>query len=73
MVISFFYTFGLVVFFELAININLKIKSIMDKLTEDYSFEESLNNWVNDEKIANEFITILSKLFYDKSVELIAG
>ncbi len=38
---------------------------------ENNHFEESLNTWVDDEKSANEFIAILSKLFYDKSIELI--
>jgi glyceraldehyde 3-phosphate dehydrogenase (phosphorylating) len=35
------------------------------------NFEKSLNLWFAEEKIANEFISVMSKLFYDKSVELI--
>lgn len=34
-------------------------------------FESSLKNWANQEMIANEFITVLSKLFYNKSIELV--
>lgn len=34
-------------------------------------FEESLNDWAKQEMIANEFIMILSKLFYNKSIELV--
>jgi glyceraldehyde 3-phosphate dehydrogenase len=34
-------------------------------------YEESLNDWVVREKHANEFINVLYKLFYDKSVELV--
>lgn len=37
----------------------------------NYQYEESLNSWFSDEMIANEFITIISQLFYEKSVELI--
>lgn len=37
----------------------------------NYQYEESLNSWFDDEMIANEFVTITSKLFYEKSVELI--
>ncbi len=37
----------------------------------NYQYEESLNQWLCDEKLANELIVILGKLFYDKSVELI--
>lgn len=37
----------------------------------NYQYEESLNQWLSDEKLANELIVILGKLFYDKSVELI--
>lgn len=34
-------------------------------------YEDSLNQWHEDEKAGNEFIDILGKLFYDKSIELI--
>lgn len=34
-------------------------------------YEESLNDWAKQEMIANEFIMILSKLFYNKSIELV--
>ena len=34
------------------------------------NYEFSLNKWIEEEKIANEFINILTKLFYDKSIEL---
>ena len=37
----------------------------------NYQYEESLNQWLLDEKLANELIVILGQLFYDKSVELI--
>lgn len=43
----------------------------MSQLTDNQNFEKSLSKWAKDEKIANEFIAILSQLFYDKSVELI--
>lgn len=43
----------------------------MSHTNENHHFEQSLNKWVSDEKIANEFITIISQLFYDKAVELI--
>lgn len=35
------------------------------------SYEDSLNEWARQEMIANEFIAVLSKLFYNKSVELV--
>jgi len=35
------------------------------------NYEESLNDWVVREKYANEFINVLYKLFYDKSIELV--
>ncbi len=35
------------------------------------NYEESLNQWAKNEMIANEFITVLSKLFYNKSIELV--
>ena len=34
-------------------------------------YEDSLNQWHEDEKAGNEFIDVLGKLFYDKSIELI--
>ena len=37
----------------------------------NHQYEESLKQWFCDEKIANEFITVLSHLFYDKSIELL--
>mgnify|MGYP006278633523 CR=1 FL=1 len=39
----------------------------------DYSnnFEENLQKWFRDEKSGFEFIEVLGKLFYDKSIELI--
>ncbi len=43
----------------------------MNQQADNKIFENSLTNWVQDEKIANKFIAILSQLFYDKSVELI--
>lgn len=35
------------------------------------NFELSLNDWSYQEKLANEFISVLYKLFYDKSIELV--
>ena len=35
------------------------------------SYEDSLNEWARQEMHANEFISVLSKLFYNKSVELV--
>ncbi len=35
------------------------------------SFELSLNDWSYQEKLANEFISVVYKLFYDKSIELV--
>ncbi len=35
------------------------------------SFEDSLNDWARQEMVANEFISVLSKLFYNKSIELV--
>ncbi len=43
----------------------------MENILNNHTYEKSLNEWVNDEKAANEFISITSKLFYDKFVELI--
>ena len=40
----------------------------------NYHFEEfaqTLDNWISDEKAGFEFINILGKLYYDKSIELI--
>lgn len=34
-------------------------------------YENSLKNWASQEMIANEFISVLSKLFYNKSIELV--
>jgi glyceraldehyde 3-phosphate dehydrogenase len=33
-------------------------------------YEDSLKHWFDEEKLGNEFIDVLHKLFYDKSVEL---
>jgi glyceraldehyde 3-phosphate dehydrogenase len=35
------------------------------------SYELSLNDWSYQEKLANEFISVVYKLFYDKSIELV--
>lgn len=35
------------------------------------SYERSLNDWSYQEKLANEFISVVYKLFYDKSIELV--
>jgi glyceraldehyde 3-phosphate dehydrogenase len=35
------------------------------------SFDKSLQNWINDEKAAIEFINVIGKLWFDKSIELI--
>lgn len=35
------------------------------------NYEVSLNDWAYQEKLANEFISVLYKLFYDKSIELL--
>ncbi len=43
----------------------------MKPSTENHQYEKSLNKWIGEERIANEFISIMSQLFYDKSVELI--
>ncbi|HDO27622.1 MAG TPA: glyceraldehyde-3-phosphate dehydrogenase [Bacteroidetes bacterium] len=34
-------------------------------------YELSLDNWAEKEMIANEFVSVLSKLFYNKSIELV--
>ncbi len=35
------------------------------------NYEKSLNEWAYQEKLANEFISVVYKLFYDKSIELV--
>jgi glyceraldehyde 3-phosphate dehydrogenase len=35
------------------------------------NYEKSLDFWAEQEMIANEFISVLSKLFYNKSIELV--
>lgn len=35
------------------------------------NYEMSLDNWANQEMIANEFVDVLYKLFYNKSIELV--
>lgn len=35
------------------------------------NYEKSLEYWAEQEMVANEFISILSKLFYNKSIELV--
>ena len=35
------------------------------------TYEDSLNDWATREMQANEFISVLSKLFYEKSIELV--
>jgi glyceraldehyde 3-phosphate dehydrogenase len=35
------------------------------------AYETSLENWASQEMLANEFISVLSKLFYNKSIELV--
>lgn len=39
--------------------------------TDNGNFESSLQKWFTDEKVANDFISMMTRLFYDKSVELI--
>ena len=34
-------------------------------------FESYMDKWTNEEKMANEFINLMSKLFFEKSIELI--
>jgi glyceraldehyde 3-phosphate dehydrogenase len=41
------------------------------KSTESIIYEGSLKDWFEDQKLGNEFIDVLHKLFYDKSIELI--
>jgi len=38
---------------------------------ESVVYEDSLKKWFDDEKTGFEFIDVLGKLFYDKSIELI--
>ncbi len=35
------------------------------------NYEKSLDNWAEQEMLANEFISVLSRLFYNKSIELV--
>jgi glyceraldehyde 3-phosphate dehydrogenase len=35
------------------------------------NYEKSLEHWAQQEMIANEFVSVLSKLFYNKSIELV--
>jgi len=35
------------------------------------AFERALKNWAEQEMIANEFISVLTKLFFNKSIELV--
>ncbi|MCF8233828.1 MAG: glyceraldehyde-3-phosphate dehydrogenase [Bacteroidales bacterium] len=39
--------------------------------TDNGNYESSLQKWFTDEKVANDFISVMTRLFYDKSVELI--
>ncbi len=34
-------------------------------------YQKTLDKWINDEKAANEFIDVIGKLWFDKSIELI--
>jgi glyceraldehyde 3-phosphate dehydrogenase (phosphorylating) len=45
--------------------------NMADKKNMNGSYEDSLNDWARQEMIANEFISVLSKLFYNKSIELV--
>ncbi|MCK4678473.1 MAG: glyceraldehyde-3-phosphate dehydrogenase [Bacteroidales bacterium] len=42
-----------------------------DIILNNSHFEDQLNKWISDEKAGFEFIDVLGKLFYDKSIELI--
>ncbi|MBC8321760.1 MAG: glyceraldehyde-3-phosphate dehydrogenase [Bacteroidetes bacterium] len=44
---------------------------MVEKKNINGNYENSLNVWANQEMIANEFISVLSKLFYNKSIELV--
>jgi glyceraldehyde 3-phosphate dehydrogenase len=48
-------------------------KSLLESNNEnaDNQFEESLIQWISDEKTGFKFAEVLNRLFYDKSVELI--
>ena len=46
------------------------MKSKSSKSKESLIYEDSLKHWFDDEKLCNEFIDVLHKLFYDKSIEL---
>lgn len=35
------------------------------------NYEDNLNEWARNEMVATEFISVLSKLFYNKSIELV--
>lgn len=37
---------------------------------ENSNYEASLNQYFTEEKIANEFISLMTKLFYDKFIEM---
>ncbi|MCF8369174.1 MAG: glyceraldehyde-3-phosphate dehydrogenase [Bacteroidales bacterium] len=39
--------------------------------SDELQYEASMNQWFEDEKAGNEFIDVLGKLFYNKSIELI--
>lgn len=41
------------------------------KSNESVIYEDSLKHWFDDEMLCNEFIDVLHKLFYEKSIELI--
>lgn len=44
---------------------------MVNKKSMNGNFEDSLNDWARQEMITNEFISVLSKLFYNKSIELV--
>jgi len=41
------------------------------KKTLNGNYEDSLKDWAINEKLANEFTSVIYKLFYDKSIELV--
>ncbi|MBP7848898.1 MAG: glyceraldehyde-3-phosphate dehydrogenase [Lentimicrobiaceae bacterium] len=41
------------------------------KEASNHAFEQHLHKWIQDEKAANEFIDVIGKLWFDKSIELI--
>lgn len=50
----------------------IKTKSIMSHHKNfNGTYEDSLNDWATREMQTNEFISVLSKLFYEKSIELV--